>query len=172
MEASPLITSQTIAALNPGLVKFAQRLLYRREDAEDLVQETWYSAIRTSANYQARGSLKAWLRGIMRRRFQDRLRRERLAELLDEERHGACPAGSPEQLDWTRAAVHTSAALAHLTDLERNAVLLCDAHDLDRDEVAGRLNISRGYLRVILHRARGKLAQTLRTQGEELDLCA
>jgi RNA polymerase sigma factor (sigma-70 family) len=172
MADSNLITAETIEALNPGLIKFARRLLWRREDAEDLVQETWCSAIKAGATYQARGSLQAWLRGVMRRRYQDRLRRERLCELLDEERHSASPALSPEHLDWARAGTHASAALADLSQLERSAVVLCDAFDLDRGRAAEQLNVSRGHLRVILHRARQKLAHALKPQGASLGLCA
>jgi RNA polymerase sigma factor (sigma-70 family) len=172
MANSLLITPQTIDALTPGLLRFARRLAWRREDAEDLVQDTWCSAIKSAGTYRARASLQAWLRGIMRRRWQDRLRRERPAELLDEEYHGASAAPSPEQFDWARAANQTSAALAKLTELERRAVVLCDVLDLDRDQATQQLNVSRNHLRVILHRARHKLAHALRAEGAGLELCA
>jgi RNA polymerase sigma-70 factor (ECF subfamily) len=154
-----LITADTIRELNPVLLKAARRLLARREDAEDLVQETWCSALKSAPSFAARSSLVAWLRSILRNRHVDRLRRERFSEALDEERF-ADPGEMPfEQLDMMRIAEQAALALRRLTSLERDAITLCHVQELERDEAATQLNVSRGHLRVILHRAHQKLAR-------------
>jgi RNA polymerase sigma-70 factor (ECF subfamily) len=154
---SQLITAETIRELNPVLMKAARRFTARHEDAEDLLQETWCSALKASPGFGARSSLVAWLRSIMRNRNVDRVRRERFSELLDEEYHAA-PGEMPlELLERARAAQQATRMLRRLTSIERVAVTLCDVEELERDEAAAQLNVSRGHLRVILHRAHNKL---------------
>lgn len=160
MAHTTLITAETIRELTPVLMKAARRLRARHEDAEDLVQETWCCALKAAPGFSARSSLVAWLRSIMRNRNIDRLRRERLIESLDEERFAHGTEMPLEQLEKARAAVEARRALRRLTSLERGAVTLCDMHELERDEAAARLKVSRGHLRVILHRAHNKLARS------------
>lgn len=164
MTAAPLITSQAIAELSPALFNFALRAVGRPEDAEDLVQETWFSALRTAQSFEGRSSLRTWLTSIMRRRMADRFRRERATEEFLEEEHAAERVGV-EQLEYRALASLSSRALAKLGPLERAAVVLCDVEDVDRDEVCERLQVTRGHLRVLLHRARNKLEQSLRASG-------
>jgi RNA polymerase sigma-70 factor (ECF subfamily) len=159
MADQTLITAETIRELNPVLMKAARRMLARREDAEDLLQETWCCALKAAPGFAARASLAAWLRSIMRNRYVDRMRRERSSEALDEERLAA-PAELPlELIERARAAREATRLLRRLTTLERGAFTLCDVEELERDEAAAQLNVSRGHLRVILHRAHNKLAR-------------
>src|SRR5687768_16924500 len=92
-----LITPSVIAELNPQLLHAARRMLRRNEDAEDVVQEMWISALRSAARYEGRSSLRAWLTGILRKRIYDRYKERQFDALLDEVRADA-PHG-PEQLD-------------------------------------------------------------------------
>lgn len=163
--AAAVITPSTIQELSPGLFAFAYRAVRQREEAEDLVQDTWISALRTVPSFEGRSSLRTWLVSILRRRIADRFRRERSAEVLEEERF-AVEGRAPEQrLGDLEAANIASAAMAELTELERRAVLLCDVQDMDRDEASEALGVTRGHLRVLLHRGRHKLEAALRANG-------
>lgn len=165
--AAPLITPATIQELSPGLFAFAYRAVRQKEDAEDLVQDTWISALRTVPSFEGRSSLRTWLVSILRRRIADRFRRDRPAEPLEEERHAVDSAASEERIDAFEAATLANLAMAQLTDLERRAVTLCDVEDLDRDEASESLGVTRGHLRVLLHRGRHKLEASLRASGVE-----
>jgi DNA-directed RNA polymerase specialized sigma24 family protein len=55
--------------------------------------------------------------------------------------------------------------MENLTELERRAVTLCDVDDLDRDEASEAMGVTRGHLRVLLHRGRHKLEASLRAEG-------
>jgi len=167
-----LITTQMIEELSPSLLNLALRKVARREDAEDLVQETWIGALRSAPTFEGRSSLRTWLSGILARRIADRYRRERPSTLLDEEEHRSEARSPAEQHDWQEAGRSALGALTELSALERTAVTLCDLEDLDRDEAASRMQITRGYLRVLLCRARSKLELSLRSQGLDLELCA
>lgn len=163
--AAAVITPSTIQELSPGLFAFAYRAVRQREEAEDLVQETWISALRTVPSFEGRSSLRTWLVSILRRRIADRFRRERASEELQEERFAFDGSAPEERLGDHEAATIATAAMAELTELERRAVLLCDVQDMDRDEASEALGVTRGHLRVLLHRGRHKLEATLRANG-------
>jgi RNA polymerase sigma-70 factor (ECF subfamily) len=163
--STELISSQTIAALSPGLLSFALRSIKRREDAEDLLQEMWISALRSAATFDGRSSLRTWLTSILRRRMADFYRRERHVATLDEEAHESPWRPLTEQYEHEQAVTLAARAMAELSGLERTAITLCDVQDLDREEAALHMQIERGYLRVLLHRGRGKLELALRDQG-------
>lgn len=165
--ASALITSSTIRELSPGLFAFAFRVVRQREEAEDLVQDMWSSALRSAPSFEGRSSLRTWLVSILRRRIADRFRRAHPYELLEEENHAYEEGSSVEPLDAQRVARIATAALDQLTELEREAVTMCDVHDVDRDEASERLGVTRGHLRVLLHRGRHKLETVVRQAGIE-----
>ncbi len=168
MTSAALINPTTIQELSPGLFAFAYRAVRQREEAEDLVQDTWISALRTVPSFEGRSSLRTWLVSILRRRIADRFRRARPAEIFEEERLVAADVVAAEhRIDTQRARGLSALATADLSDLERTAVTLCDAHDMDRDEVSERMGVSRGHLRVVLHRGRHKLEAVLRAAGLE-----
>jgi len=160
-----VITPSTIQELSPGLFAFAYRAVRQREEAEDLVQDTWISALRTVPSFEGRSSLRTWLVSILRRRIADRYRRERPSEVLEEEKFAVDGALSEERLGSLEAASIASHAMAQLTELERRAVTLCDVQDLDRDEASEVMGVTRGHLRVLLHRGRHKLEAALRESG-------
>jgi RNA polymerase sigma-70 factor (ECF subfamily) len=165
MASAALINTNTIAELSPGLFAFAYRAVRQREEAEDLVQDTWISALRTVPSFEGRSSLRTWLVSILRRRIADRFRKERPAEQFEEEKV-AVEAEAPEQrIDTYDTAQIAARAMDELSDLERTAVQLCDVEDMDRDEASAKMAVTRGHLRVLLHRGRHKLEANLRAQG-------
>lgn len=168
MSTPAIINSATIQELNPGLFAFAYRAVRQREEAEDLVQDTWISALKTVPTFEGRSSLRTWLVSILRRRIADRFRRARPSEPLEEERLSSWAAPVAEdQLDAYETANLAARAMTELSELERTAVTLCDVQDLDRDEASLRMGVTRGHLRVLLHRGRQKLGNSLKASGVE-----
>lgn len=167
-DTAHVITSKVIRELSPGLLAFAYRRVGQRQEAEDLVQDTWLCALRSAASFEGRSSLRTWLSTILRRRIAERFRRGRPWLLLDEDELAASPQPAPhERHDIALAANLANAALATLSEQERSAVTLCDVQELDRDEASDQLGVTRGHLRVLLHRGRGKLVASLRESGLE-----
>lgn len=165
MATAGLITPSTIQELSPGLFAFAYRAVRQREEAEDLVQDTWISALRTVPSFEGRSSLRTWLVSILRRRIADRFRRERPSELLEEDKYALEATAAEDRLGSYEAAAVAMRAMAELTELERTAIELCDVQDLDRDEASEIMGVTRGHLRVLLHRGRHKLEASLRASG-------
>ena len=167
MASMAIINAATIQELSPGLFAFAYRAVRQREEAEDLVQATWISALKTVPSFEGRSSLRTWLVSILRRRIADRFRRERPSEVLEEEKLAWDQAAPEDRLDAYEAADIASRTMTELSELERTAVLLCDVQDLDRDEASARMGVTRGHLRVLLHRGRHKLEAALLASGVE-----
>jgi RNA polymerase sigma-70 factor (ECF subfamily) len=163
--APALITSSTIQELSPGLFAFAYRAVRQREEAEDLVQDTWISALRTVPSFEGRSSLRTWLVSILRRRIADRFRRDRPTEVFEEEKVSGYADAAEDRLAAYEAASIAGRAMDQLTDLERRAVTLVDVQDLERDEASEKMGVTRGHLRVLLHRGRHKLGTALAAEG-------
>ncbi len=58
------------------LYHYALSLLGRESDAEDAVQETFTSALRSRQNFSGQSSEKTWLFGILKHKIADHFRRE------------------------------------------------------------------------------------------------
>ena len=157
MDAALQIDSQLVRELSPSLVAFAQRVVHRREDAEDLVQEMWMSALASSASFEGRSSARTWLQSILRRRIADRFRRARPTAAFDEELYADDGNQVAERVETRQLAELALQMLPELGALERQALALCTLDDVDRDAACEQLGITRGHLRVLIHRARKKL---------------
>ena len=162
--ANPAITidEATIRRLEPALVGYARRRVGSADLAADLVQDTWIAALRNIHSFAGRSSLRTWLVSILRRKIVDLYRRERNQVSFLEERHG--DAWSPRhdgRLDDEAAVQEVSRALDYLPEKEREAITLVDVLDLERDEAATKMDVTRNHLRVLLHRGRLKLRASL-----------
>jgi RNA polymerase sigma-70 factor (ECF subfamily) len=169
-----VITRSEIDRLNPALLRYARRFL-SNADAEDVVQATWIGALQGLHAFGGRSSLHTWLRTILRRRICDQLRSgssrlEAVLELEDEIPTGEAP--DLDRHDLLAAAEVASAGLAWLSAAERAAVELIDMADMERASVARQMRVSRGNLRVLLSRARAKLAELLEREGFGVEILA
>ena len=119
-------------------------------DAEDVVQTAFLDAQRALERGTTPRHPRAWLAAIALNAGR-RLRRRRLnAELLEE-----------YAVQEASAAPEIHAALASLPREQRAAVVYRDVLGLSYDETAAEMGKSVGAVTMLLHRARGRLRQTL-----------
>jgi RNA polymerase sigma-70 factor, ECF subfamily len=145
----------------------ALRLTRRPADAEDLVQDTYLKAFRSSAQFQRGTNLKAWLFTILHNTFRN-LRRHDGRDPVDVDseavEHAPNPANepTPEQL-LTRAALDADlqAALDALPDAFRQAVWLRDVEELSYADIAGVLGVPAGTVMSRISRGRRALSEGL-----------
>jgi RNA polymerase sigma-70 factor (ECF subfamily) len=165
-----------------SLYHTARRLTASQAEAEDLVQETYLRAFRSYATFRAGTNLRAWLFRILTNAHinRHRARQRRPAEsslddladtitgrLRHDDRYG------PSAEDELLAAVSDSevvAAVAGLSPVYRDAVLLADVEGLSYAEIAARLDIPIGTVMSRLHRGRKSLRSSLATYGAERGL--
>jgi RNA polymerase sigma-70 factor, ECF subfamily len=130
-----------------------------REDAVDLLQETYLLAVRHIDQYRGEATLLAWLQAIAHRRLVDWVRsdrarlRRKVAWCRDQEEAEALlrPA---EQQEFLRAL---TPALALLPRAQRTALILRSAYGMSHREVAEIIGCSESAARVHYTRARRRV---------------
>ncbi|MFN3413523.1 MAG: sigma-70 family RNA polymerase sigma factor [Thermoanaerobaculum sp.] len=158
------------------LLKTALRLTRNREDAEDLVQETYLKAFRHRDRFQPGTNLKAWLFKIMKNTFINLYRRQKavppqadFAE-LEETMEGQIviePEKSPEEelleRSWDEEVLAAIKALPHSYKV---VVLLSDIEGYSYKEIAEILAIPLGTVMSRLYRGRRALEKVLLAFGQ------
>ncbi len=159
--ASATLDAATIRELEPSLIGYARRRVGRADLAEDLVQETWIAAMSSLPSFAGRSTLRTWLISILRRKIVDSFRRQKAQVAFDDTFHGQGEEPNDTRLDDEDALRVIEAELETLADGERRAITLVDVEGVDREEAARLMGVTRGHLRVLLHRGRLKLRQSL-----------
>ncbi len=128
--------------------------------AEDLVQETFIEAVRSSSTFRGESSLKTWLCAIARRRLIRHYEAERRAAVL---RAGltAVPNHDDSRDDDVERRDEVTRALGTLPPLHRQVLVLKYLDDRSVEEIAGELGRSRVQVQSLLQRARAALRQAL-----------
>ncbi|MEM7225651.1 MAG: sigma-70 family RNA polymerase sigma factor [Pseudomonadota bacterium] len=145
-------------ATSPRLFAVVLRIARRRDQAEELLQETYLRIWREAGGYQAnRGAPMAWMVTIARNRALDRWRKE--------VRRPAAEAAEPaEMLDWgdlngdTRDLRH---CLSGLAPAQRDAILLAYIEGYTHDELARRLKSPLGTIKSWIRRGLLRLRECL-----------
>lgn len=120
---------------------------------EDVVQEAFLSAWRTRGAYCAeRGSVGAWLMGIVRHRALDSVRRNARHDdrRADEERiteGGEAPGGIEDAVAEREQAIHLRGVLARLPVAQREVIALAYFGELSSSEIASELALPLGTVK-------------------------
>ncbi len=148
----------------PQLFGIALRILRQREEAEDVLQETFVAVWDRAASFDpARGSVMTWLITVLRHRAIDRRRRR--AHL--EDRTGseadllALTATATDDTDRAAALAALQKCLAELEDRPRRAVLLAYAYGYTHEELAKRLTTPIGTVKSWVRRSLERLKRCL-----------
>ena len=146
----------------------ALRLTRRPADAEDLVQDTYLKAFRSSSQFEPGTNLKAWLFTILHNTFLN-MRRHDGRNPVDVDSEAVEQAAdlrpsqqTPEQL-LTRAALDADlqAALDSLPDAFRQAVWLRDVEEFTYAEIAKMMQVPIGTVMSRISRGRRMLHERL-----------
>lgn len=140
------------------MLAYATRRVEQREDAADVVAETFLIAWRRVRELPPDGEVTLWLYGVARRVLANHhrggVRRERLGERL-RHRLGAVLGDDPGAEVPERLAVRQ--ALAGLPELDREVLTLTVWEGLKPSEAATVLGIRPAVVRTRLSRARSRL---------------
>jgi RNA polymerase sigma-70 factor, ECF subfamily len=133
--------------------------------ADDLLQETYIRFLGTNRRWESDAHRRNYLFRIATNLARDRHRRNRLrlAGPLDDGRAlaAAAPAASPD----AESRADLRRALERLSDRERELLWLAYAEGSSHREIGDALGLRAGSIRVLLFRARRKLAALLRGAG-------
>jgi RNA polymerase sigma-70 factor (ECF subfamily) len=154
-----------------------RRFTETEETARDLLQETFFQALRSLPDFRGESKLSTWLYSVAKNVALARYRDDKRRSPLEEEtltrvaahRDGRPAPPSGEAPSWNpaeettrneeKALVHD--ALEELSTNYRQVIELRDLEELSTKETAERLGLTRVNVRVRLHRARKKLKEVL-----------
>src|SRR4051812_21024117 len=156
------------ARFAPASFGFLLRLCGRRDDAEDLHQDVWLAIARHAARLDAETDLAAWIFTVARNRFVSSRRRADVAvpasDPLDVDLGAAVPVSTEDP-----ACRDLERALASLSDVHREVLLLVGVEGLEVAQAAAVLSIRPDAARQRLARARAALTEALRDAGSALE---
>lgn len=157
-----------------GLFRYVLQMSGSEPIAEDVVQEVFMVLMRDTVGFDpSRGSLSSYLYGIARNLTLRRIDRNRVFVALEDENGGGVAAelacDSDPHWDMTRAETVelVRQAVRSLPEHYREAVVLCDLHEMSYQEAADVIGCAVGTVRSRLHRGRSILVDRLRDARPE-----
>jgi RNA polymerase sigma-70 factor (ECF subfamily) len=146
-------------AFEAPVYNLARRICRTTEDAEDVLQETFFEVCRSIGRYREEGSLWGWVRTIAASKALMRLR--------------GTSTGTPTscrkrtgRLDDTALRMDLEAALERLSETARAVVWLHDVEGYTHDEIADMMGKTPSFSKSQLARAHQRLRRWL---GEEVE---
>jgi RNA polymerase sigma-70 factor (ECF subfamily) len=148
------------------LYNFAHWLTQNRDEAEDLVQETYVKALKGFPSFQPGTNFKAWIFRILRNTFLNTRTGLKAATVpLDpEDQDAVLPAEreTPETILLDRAGREmVQAAIEQLPVAYREVLLLCEVEELSYQEIASTVGIPLGTVMSRLARARRRVRESV-----------
>jgi RNA polymerase sigma-70 factor (ECF subfamily) len=152
------------------LYNFAFRLTGTREEAEDLLQESYFKAFKYFHQLREEAKFKEWIFQITANQFKNFLRRKKKENTFyhdDQERVFAEPEKvhrNPDELYLQNDRTDiVRKALELVSPKMRSVLVLFEIEGYSIEEVSDTLRISRGTVKSRLHYARKKLREVLET---------
>jgi RNA polymerase sigma-70 factor (ECF subfamily) len=162
------------------LFQFAIVRLHNRAAAEDAVQETFLAAIKAIDRYDGKTPVRYWLRGILRHKVVDYIRKasREIAvdqtegqEILESFKYKAFGIATQHPPPWKFDPNHAYeqkeffevfyACMSKLKDTMGQAFTLKELEGLSTEEICKELNLKPNNLWVVIHRARTQLKSCL-----------
>jgi RNA polymerase sigma-70 factor (ECF subfamily) len=169
-----------------SLIGVAASIIGSRAQAEEVVQDAWLAVFAGIAGFEGRSSLVTWVFSIVLNRARTRASREGRLVSLPALLEGTAPGGravdvtefkpdghwrevprlwdelSPERIVAGRQLWdHVTEAIERLPAGQRAVIILRDMEGCEADDACALLGISPENQRVLLHRARGRIRQTI-----------
>lgn len=158
MTYDPAFADLLVAEQRP-LIQFALRLARRKDDAEDLVQETMCRALEKEHQFRLGTNLRAWLFVILRNLFCSQGRR---AGRVVADSDGILTMHLPANEDQA-ASLEAKDALSHLDDLveEQRSVLWASVDGVTLEDMAALHGVPIGTIKSRISRGRATLHRVL-----------
>ena len=149
----------------PVVLRVCLRMLRHRQDAEDIVQETFVRALRSLGRWDPDRRLEPWLLAIAANRCRTALGRRRPLPFDHQEVAGELAAREDHQPAMQQLGEEVDIALAAIRDDYRQAFELFHKEELAYAEIAEVLAIPLGTVKTWVHRARQEIATHLIRRG-------
>jgi RNA polymerase sigma-70 factor (ECF subfamily) len=139
----------------------AMRILNNREEAEDVLQESFIAAFKNIQQYSGKFSFGSWLKRIVINRSIDALKKRNLNLVSLEEKEIAQPENEITEASFLSIEA-IKEAVKELPDGYRLVITLYLFEDYSHKKISEQLNISEGTSKSQYARARKKLMELIR----------
>ena len=178
-EGSPAALGELLRRLEPRLHHTVYRIVGRRQETADVLQDAFVKAVERFGGYEGRSSLTTWVTRIVINQSFDHLRQDR-RQREHRERYQAAnelrpepEAGPLEQVEQRDAHERVAATLLAMPPEFKAVLALRDVGGFAYDEIATVLQLPVGTVKSRLFRARLMLRERLRSEdGGENRLAA
>ncbi|GAA0370168.1 RNA polymerase sigma factor [Bacillus horti] len=142
------------------------RMLYNKQDAQDLTQECFIRAYQCLDKYNETGSFASWLYRISVNLCLDELRKRKHITLLNVDDYILKDTLTPEdQVIRTEEILHINQGIDRLPNKYKIILVLRYSSELSYEEISEVLHIPVSTTRIRLHRAKKKLRAILESNG-------
>jgi RNA polymerase sigma-70 factor (ECF subfamily) len=171
--------AELVTLYSDRIYNLALRILRNREDAEDVLQETFIAVVEKLHTFNEQASFFTWIYRIATNASLMRIRKKRhtFQELPDHP-----DFSEPEVVDWSQNPIREiqnkeikkilDQAIADLSDIYRSVFVLRDIEQIPIKETAKILGISEENVKIRLRRARLFLREKLSTYFTESEVKA
>ena len=155
------------------LYNFAHWLTRNREEAEDLVQETYAKALKGFTSFRSGTNFRAWMYRILRNTFLTSRTGLKVTMTVPLDAEEGAPElavqhDTPETLLFERLDHEVlQSAIDDLPVYFREILLLCEVEEMSYQEISETLSVPIGTVMSRLSRARRTLRDRLRPQLQE-----
>lgn len=183
METNTLQPHTWVANHGDALYNFALSRVFSSEVAEDLVQETFLSALKTYQNFRGESTERTWLVAILKRKIVDYYRRKTRdsEDLTDfEPEHTSFAKDGDAKGHWLRPKLPKQwtadldtlmdnkefmtvfeKCLANLPPKWASCFAMKNIEEMETDQICKELDITASNYWVIIHRARLRLRECI-----------
>ena len=165
-QADPEAPHALVVVLSPALLRFFRSQVASRQQADDLLQETWMRIHRVRHTYRPGEAVLPWVYAIaLRVRIDGYRRTRRIAmheiamEVLPER---------PVEVEHRDALPAFDELVAALPDSQREVVTMLKVGGLSLEEVARATSSTVGAVKQMAHRAYRRLRELLETSAEDV----
>lgn len=158
-QADPEAPVALVRLLSPALLRFFRAQVASRQQAEDLLQETWLRIHRVRHTYRPTEPVLPWIYAIARRVRIDAYRRSRRISM-----HETAMDVLPEKLfpgELRQPLLEFETLVATLPEAQREVVTMLKVSELSLEEVARATSSTVGAVKQKAHRAYEQLRRTL-----------
>ncbi|HXW78414.1 MAG TPA: RNA polymerase sigma factor [Acidimicrobiales bacterium] len=142
----------------------AFRLVHDREAIADVVQDTFFRALRNLGSLQDPARFKPWLMQIARNLATDQLRARGRVTMLDDSAAldlADTGPGPGSVAELRELAKQVQGCVAGLSNRDATAIAMVAQLGFTPEQVAGALGLTAGATKVLLHRARRRMRHAL-----------
>jgi RNA polymerase sigma factor (sigma-70 family) len=156
----------------PRLRRYARALTRNAVRADDLVQETLTRALRKEHLWEPGTDLRAWLFTIMHNQNVNEVRRAMRDDANIDVENWAAVLIATTDPTASRQLRELERALAHISEEQRQVVLLVGLEGMSYEDAAAILNIPVGTIRSRLSRGRDALRQLMGMEAKSTSAAA